>query len=116
MSPRQRLQRWITVHWRVWPPLYLRQAWMACVPLLLVVGLAVLWEYSHAEHTAVLRWMQGYQSADGVGCCSERDCVPWPVALLHMTENEVMVRIGDAVVHLPTKSVHATQDGQTYWC
>jgi len=27
-----------------------------------------------------------------------------------------MVHIGDAVVHLPAKSVHATQDGQTYWC
>jgi len=33
-----------------------------------------------------------------------------------MTENEVVVRIGDAVVHLPAKSVHVTQDGQTYWC
>ena len=118
MSLRQRLQRWITVRWPVGQPMYLRKAWMACVPLLLlgVVGVAGLWELSHAEHTAALRWMQRYQSADGVGCCSEQDCVPWPVALLQTTADEVLVRIGDTVVHLPAKSVHATQDGQTYWC
>ena len=117
MSPQQRLQRGIIVRWRVWQPLYSRKAWMACVPLLLgVVDVAVRWEYSHAEHTAALRWMQRYQSADGVGCCSEQDCLPWPVALLQTTVDEVVVRIGDTMVHLPAKSVHATQDGQTYWC
>ena len=71
--------------------------------LLLLLGallLLGLWQASHAEHTASLRWMRGYRSADGVGCCSEHDCIPWPVAVLQ----------------LPTKSVHATQDGQTYWC
>ena len=59
MSLRQRLQRGIIIRWRVWQPLYSRKAWMACVPLLLgVVDVAVRWEYSHAEHTAALRWMQ----------------------------------------------------------
>ena len=91
---------------------------MECVPLLLlgVVSVAGLWELSHAEHTAALRWMQGYRNAEGVGCCSEQDCVAWPVALLQLTGDEATVRIGDAVMHLPTKSVHATQDEQTYWC
>ena len=87
--------------------------------LLLLVGLAgvmVLWGYSHAEHTAALHWMMGYTSAEGVGCCSERDCVPWPVAVLQLTGDQTMVRIGETVVQLPAKSVHATQDGQTYWC
>ena len=93
MSLRQRRQRWITLRWPVGQAMYQRQAWMACVPLLLlgVVGVAGLWELSHAEHTAALRWMQRYQSADGVGCCSEQDCVPWPVALLQTTEDEVDV-------------------------
>src|SRR5262245_41021619 len=82
--------------------------------LLGLVGVMVLWEYSHAEHTAALRWMMGYTSAEGVGCCSERDCFPWPVALLQLTGDQATVRIGDTVVQLPAKSVHATQDGQTY--
>ena len=117
MSLKQRLQQWIIVRWRVWQPLYPRKAWMACVSLILgMAGVAVLWESSHAEHTAALRWMQRYQSADGVGCCSEQDCMPWPVALLQTTADEVVVRIGDTVVLLSTKAVHATQDGQTYWC
>jgi len=87
--------------------------------LLLLGGLAsvvVLWGPSHAEHTAALHWMAGYTSAEGVGCCSERDCFPWPVALLQLTGDQATVRIGDTVVQLPAKSVHATQDGQTYWC
>lgn len=87
--------------------------------LLLLLGLAsvvVLWGDSHAEHTATLNWLTGYTSAEGVGCCSERDCIPWPVALLQLAGDQAMVRIGDTVVQLPAKSVHATQDGQTYWC
>jgi len=88
-----------------------------CLLLLLgLAGVVVLWGYSHAEHTAVLHWMTGYTSAEGVGCCSERDCLPWPVAVLQFTSDQVMVRIGETVVQLPAKSVHATQDGQTYWC
>lgn len=86
------------------------------VLLLGLAGVVVLWGDSHAEHTAALHWMMGYTSAEGVGCCSERDCRPWPVAVLQLTGDQVMVRIGDTVVQLPAKSVHATQDGQTYWC
>jgi hypothetical protein len=87
--------------------------------LLLLLGallLLGLWQASHAEHTASLRWMRGYRSADGVGCCSEHDCVPWPVALLQISGDEATVLLGDTVLQLPAKSVHATQDGQTYWC
>jgi len=87
--------------------------------LLLLLGLASivgLWGYSHAEHIAALRWMRGYRSAEGVGCCSERDCLPWPVAVLQLTGELATVRLGDTVVQLPAKSVHATQDGETYWC
>ena len=76
------------------------------------MGITVLWEYSHAEHTTALCWMQQYQSADGLGCCSEQDCLPWPVALLHTIADEVMVRIGDTMVPLLAKSVHTTQNGQ----
>jgi hypothetical protein len=115
MSLRQSLQAWRTA----------RQAQQLtccrCLPLgclLLLMGMVGmgLWEASQAEHTPALRWMQGYRNAEGVGCCSEQDCVPWPVALLQMTRDEATVRIGDAVIHLPSKSVHATQDGQSYWC
>jgi hypothetical protein len=88
-----------------------------CLWLLLsVASVAVLGVYSAAEHTAALRWMQGYRSADGVGCCSEHDCLPWPVAVLQHTGDQVIVRMGETVVKLPAQSVHATQDGQTYWC
>src|SRR5262245_32699957 len=87
--------------------------------LLLLLGLAgaaLLWESTQAAHIVALRWMSGYKSADGVGCCSARDCLPWPVAVLQLTEDQATVRIGDTVVQLPIRSVHATQDGQTYWC
>ena len=81
-----------------------------------MAGEAVLGGQSTAEHTAALRWMMGYTSADGVGCCSEQDCVPWPVAVLGRTPNQVTVRIGETVLQLPAPSVHATQNGETYWC
>ena len=84
--------------------------------VLLMAGGAVLGEQSMAEHTAALRWMMGYRSADGVGCCSEQDCLPWPVAVLGRTHDQVTVRIGETVLQLPAPSVHATQDGETYWC
>jgi hypothetical protein len=116
MSTRQGLQSWRTTYWRARQLTYLRQVPIGCLLLLLGVIVVGLWELSHAEHSASLRWMRGYRNADGVGCCSERDCIPWPVALLQLTGNEATVRIGDAIVHLPAKSVHATQDGQTYWC
>ena len=96
-------------------PRYLCMAFVECL-LLLGALLLGLWQASHAEHTASLRWMRGYRSADGVGCCSEHDCIPWPVALLQITGNEATVLLGDTVLQLPIKSVHATQDGQTYWC
>jgi len=115
MSLRQSLQAWRTAR-RARQLTGLRGIPIGSLLLLLgTVGMG-LWEASHAEHTPALRWMQGYRNAEGVGCCSEQDCVPWPVALLQMTEDEAMVRIGDAVMHLPSKSVHATQDGQSYWC
>ena len=92
-----------------------RGIWGLCV-LLGVASVVLLWVYGAAEHTAALRWMQGYKGADGVGCCSEHDCLPRPVAVLQYTRDQVTVRIGEIVVQLPAKSVHATQDGQTYWC
>ena len=93
------------------------EALVECLLLLLGALLLLgLWQASHAEHTASLRWMRGYRSADGVGCCSEHDCIQWPVALLQITGNEATVLLGDTVLQLPVKSVHATQDGQTYWC
>jgi hypothetical protein len=36
--------------------------------------------------------------------------------VLQLTGAQAIVRIGETVVQLPGKSVHATQDGQTYWC
>jgi hypothetical protein len=89
--------------------------WGLCL-LLGMASVVMLGVYSAAEHTAALRWMQGYTGADGVGCCSEHDCLPWPVAVLQHTGDQVTVRLGETVVQLPARSVHATQDGQTYWC
>jgi hypothetical protein len=117
MHVTQWLQRWITTRRRTRRSRYL--CMVSVERLLLLLGallLLGLWQASHAEHTASLRWMRGYRSADGVGCCSEHDCVPWPVALLQISGDEATVLLGDTVLQLPTKSVHATQDGQTYWC
>src|SRR5262249_33636803 len=115
MSLRQSLQAWSTAR-RARQLTCCRCISMGCLLLLLgMVGMG-LWEASQTEHTPALRWMQGYRNAEVVGCCSEQDCVPWPVALLQMTQDEATVRIGDAVIHLPSRSVHATQDGQSYWC
>ena len=117
MYTTQRLQRWITTRRRARQPKYLCMA--SVKRLLLFLGALLLlaqWQTSHAEHTASLRWMRGYRSADGVGCCSEHDCIPWPVALLQMSGDEATVLLGDTVLQLPARSVHVTQDGQTYWC
>lgn len=136
MGKWQGLQLWITVRRGQRHPVQPRQGRVACLSqpeplarwwgqkvhtwhllfLLGLAGAAVLCEYSYAEHIAVLHWMSGYKSADGVGCCSERDCLPLPIAVLQLTSDQAIVRIGDTVVQLPAKSVHATQDGQTYWC
>jgi hypothetical protein len=115
MHTTQWLQRWVTTRRRARRPRYLCIASVECLLLgaLLLLG---LWQASHAEHIASLRWMRGYRSADGVGCCSEHDCIPWPVALLQISGDEATVLLGDTVLQLPIKSVHATQDGQTYWC
>jgi hypothetical protein len=117
MHVTQWLQRWITTRRQTRRPRYLCMVSVEHLLLLLSALLLLgLWQASHAEHTASLRWMRGYRSADGVGCCSEHDCVPWPVALLQISGDEATVLLGDTVLQLPTKSVHATQDGQTYWC
>ncbi len=116
MHTTQRLQRWITTRRRARQP---KDLCMASVKrLLFFLGALLLGQRqaSHAEHTVSLRWRRGYRSADGVGCCSEHDCIPWPVALLQMSGDEATVLLGDTVLQLSTKSVHATQDGQTYWC
>jgi hypothetical protein len=114
MRTTQWLQRWSTTHRCVPQPRYLGIA--SIEGLLLGALLLGLWQISQAEHTASLRWMRGYRSADGVGCCSEHDCIPRPVALLQVSGDEATVLLGDTVLQLPVKSVHATQDGQTYWC
>jgi hypothetical protein len=114
MRTTQWLQRWITTRRRMRQPRYLGMA--SVEGLLLGALLLGLWQVSRAEHTASLRWMRGYRSANGVGCCSEHDCIPWPVALLRINGEEATVLLGDTVLQLPVKSVHATQDGQTYWC
>lgn len=138
MGKRRGLQLWITVHRRARQPTHPRAARVVrlsqpapsrlarqprqsihrwCLLLLLgLAGAALLWESTQAAHIVALRWMSGYKSADGVGCCSARDCLLRPVAVLQLTEDQATVRIGDTVVQLPIRSVHATQDGQTYWC
>ena len=46
-------------------------------------------------------------------CCAEHNDLPWPLALLQHTGDQVTVRMGATVVQLPALAVHATQDGQT---
>lgn len=74
--------------------------------------LAVVW----AEHVPALAWMQRYTSAKNIPCCSERDCVPTPVAVIQFGEQETAVVIHGTIVVLPAKSVHQSEDGETYWC
>jgi len=78
---------------------------MACF---LVIG--------HAEHRPDLAWMTRYSSASGIGCCSELDCVPAPVAVVAFGQTETTVVIDGAVIVLPAKSVHQSENGETYWC
>ena len=122
MTKRQGDPRWTTAHHRaggLFRPAREGAKRIGIGGLCLLLGVAsvaVLGVHSAAEHTAALRWMQGYRGADGAGCCAEHDCLPWPVAVLQRTADQVTVRIGETVVQLPAPSVHATQDGQTYWC
>src|SRR3989442_9819646 len=96
----QWLQRWILTRKRVRQPRYLCMT--SVDRLLLLLGALLLlgpWPASHAEHTASLRWMRGYRSADGVGCCSEHDCIPWPSPLLRFTGDEPPVLPGATLPH-----------------
>lgn len=70
----------------------------------------------YAEHLPSLAWMAQYKSANGMGCCSGRDCKPATIALIQIGETETTVLIQGTVVVLPSKSVHPSEDGQTYRC
>ena len=69
-----------------------------------------------AEHHPSLAWMARYFSASGVGCCSERDCLPTPVAVVQFGEQNTTVLIRGTLVVLPTQSVHQSETAETYWC
>lgn len=71
-----------------------------------------------SEHMPSLAWMARYTSASGTYCCSERDCIPatvalWPSALEAGT---MVVRVNGVLLLLPEKSVHRSEDGNTWWC
>ena len=70
-----------------------------------------------AEHRPEVAWMAGYRDALGHGCCGEQDCLPWPVAVVALpVGDEMPVRIGDTLVMVSARAVHASQTEQTYWC
>lgn len=78
--------------------------------------LASLLVLAWAEHTPSLAWMSRYTSAGGVGCCSERDCVQAPVAVIQFGEQETTVVIHGTVLVIPAKSVHQSEDEKSWWC
>ena len=75
-----------------------------------------IWTVATAEHHPSLAWMARYFSASGVGCCSERDCLPTPVAVVQFGEQNTTVLIRGTLVVLPTQSVHQSETAETYWC
>ena len=85
-----------------------------------LIGLAcfVVWGIARSEHLPHLAWMARYTSGSGTDCCSERDCVPASVALPRawVGEEQIVVLVDGVSFVLPTKSVHRSEDGRTYWC
>ena len=76
----------------------------------------VVWSTVRAEHLPQLAWMASYTSASGTNCCSERDCVLAPVAVIQFGDKETTVLIHGTVVVLPAKSVHQSETMDSFWC
>ena len=69
-----------------------------------------------AAHRPSLAWMARYSNHLGIGCCTERDCVPAAVAILDLTSDPVEVMVNGVILVLPRQSVHHSEDGQAYYC
>ena len=84
--------------------------------LLILFALVCSAAFCLAEHVASLAWMHGYTSAEGVGCCSEKDCIPAAVRVLHIEEESIIVEVNGVSFALRATSVHHSEDGHAYWC
>ena len=80
------------------------------------------------EHRIDVTWMKGYKDASNASCCGENDCVRADITVLSMGGPEMTVQVNriespdhqvfwpGAVLTLPARSVHLSQDEVGYWC
>ena len=89
-----------------------------CIGFLAGLVCFVVLGMARSEHLPHLAWMAHYRSASGTDCCSERDCVLAVVAVwtAPLEGDAMVVRVNDTMFRVPTKSIHRSEDGQTYWC
>lgn len=63
-------------------------------------------------------WIDHYKSADGISCCGVRDCLKIPMRIAEINEKSITINIPSrqAIMDIPQKSYHPSEDGHDYWC
>ena len=61
-------------------------------------------------------WTSKYHSGGGGNCCGRTDCRPIPVRVLYQEGTQTTVEVGGVTMRLPARSVHLSEDLQSYWC
>ena len=104
--------------------------------LTILLAFCVIFWYTsptQAEHTDELKWMMQYNSATGMGCCSEPDCTREEVAIDTIITEDVTATSDDDVIYtrkeerahvhingkmfsIPLASVHISEDSHTWVC
>ena len=62
-------------------------------------------------------WTDHYKSVNGTPCCHlERDCLKTEVRIIEMNDEVVIAEVGGEVITLSRKSVHLSEEQNTYRC
>ena len=79
--------------------------------------IAILVIFASLAYAAHGHWLDHYTNAQGISCCVHaQDCKQMPVSLVAFHGEMTTVQIGNVVMTLPAKSVHVSEDAQTYVC
>lgn len=87
---------------------------LCCYGFGMIIGILMAGAYVFAQHGG--SWQDTYKSADGSSCCGPKDCKVVPVALIGRNGTMIEALVMGVKVILPAKSVHQSEDTQSYWC
>ena len=79
----------------------------------ILIGLCISFVYVYAQHGS---WQDRYRSTDGTLCCGRTDCQAVPVSIVTHDGTLVQAMVLGIKVTVPAKSVHQSEEQQSYWC